>query len=162
MKLISNVVAMSFLLPLLSGCDFFDSKLVTACEAILKERLISPSEYRRIKVSELEGLDLDRTQLEGYLLARQRASRSSGHPTPVDDASIKDDLRSYDDGQLKPILYNASIVYEAFNAYKIPVRYIANCAYLGTNGDSSNVWEYRVTVDEKTSTEWLFSKAKRY
>ncbi|MBB4239907.1 MULTISPECIES: hypothetical protein [Rhizobium] len=158
-----SITAVMFLTALLlNGCDFFDSKLVAACETILKKRLISPPEYKRIKVSELDRLELNRAQLESYLHARQRASMSLGYPTAIDDASIEDDLKSFDNGQLKPVLYNTSIVYEAFNAYEMPVRYIADCTYLSKYGDRSKVWEHRVTVDQKTGTEWLSSNAERY
>lgn len=46
----SNKTASAALLILsaLSGCSFFDSAMLTACEASLKKRLLSPSKYERI------------------------------------------------------------------------------------------------------------------
>ncbi|SCB09264.1 hypothetical protein GA0061100_101461 [Rhizobium hainanense] len=53
-KPIASIMCLVASALLLNSCDLFHSKLVTACETVLKQRLLSSAEYKRIKVSELD------------------------------------------------------------------------------------------------------------
>ncbi|NTG46579.1 hypothetical protein G6M04_04275 [Agrobacterium rhizogenes] len=142
---------------LLNSCDLFHSKLVTACETVLKQRLLSSAEYKRIKVSELDELQLDRKLLESYLVTRQQRSKASGYPLAIDDAWIQTELKAFDNGISRPSFFSASIVYETLNDLQEPVRHLAKCVYVGNKSDSSLKWEVDTTLDGLTGIEWRFS-----
>jgi hypothetical protein len=144
----------------LNSCDLFDSKLVTACETVLKERLPSSSEYKRIKVSELDELELDRKLLESYLVTRQQRSRASGYPLAIDDAWIQTELKAFDSGISRSSFFSASIVYETLNDLQEPVRHAAKCVYVGKRSDAPLSWEVNTSVDGLNELEWSFSKIK--
>lgn len=57
-----------FLTPI-SGCNFTDSQLLIDCETNIKAQLISPSSYKRIKVSDnpiFQGLDIEYEAVNAY------------------------------------------------------------------------------------------------
>ncbi len=143
MKLISNVVAMSFLLPFLSGCDFFDTKIVTACEAALKERLLSPADYKRIEISRFEKV------LNGaeYLASLQDLKLSP--------AIIQRDMRDFDAGKMKPAQINIFIKYDAPNSFGVAIRNSAVCEDISLTGDGSDSSKFSVKINGKTGTEWI-------
>ncbi|OCI95614.1 hypothetical protein A6U86_15725 [Rhizobium sp. AC27/96] len=146
----------------LSSCDLFDSKLVTACETVLKQRLLSSAEYKRVKVSELDELELDRRLLESYLVTKQQRSKASGYPLAMDDAWIQTELKAFDIGISRPSFFSASIVYETLNDLQEPVRHLAKCVYVGNKSDSSLGWEVETAVDGLTALEWSYSNIKSH
>ncbi len=149
MKLISNVVAMSFLLPLLGGCDFFDAKIVSTCEAALKERLLSPADYKRIEISRstkvLNGAE--------YLASLQDLKLSP--------AIIQRDMRDLDAGKVKPAQINIFIKYDAPNSFGVAIRNSAVCEDISLTGDGSDSSRFSVKINGKTGAEWMAESALR-
>jgi len=143
MKLISNVVAMSFVLPLLSGCDFFDANIVTACEAALKPLLLSPAGYKRVEISRSEKI------LSGaeYLASLQDLKLSP--------ASIQREMRDLDAGKVKPVQINIFIKYDAPNSFGVPIRSSVDCEDISLAGDGSGSSKFSVKINGKTGTEWI-------
>ena len=148
MNLLLRANCLLLLLPLLSGCNFFDSKMVTACEEVLKGRLLAPSEYKRIEIKQFEE-PIGRADFEHYF--------ADNDLPPVIQKLRKD---QFDRGELKPLLYLVLISYDAPNAYGTPVRSISRCEYPTMNGDDSGVYKTTVLVDGETSTDWLMKQIK--
>ncbi|WCA60301.1 hypothetical protein G6M16_007230 [Agrobacterium tumefaciens] len=124
-------------------------KLVTVCEDVLKERLRSPSTYKRIEVTDAEDKILSRDE---YLMRM----RDDG----VSSAEMQANLRSFDDGRDKPTIFRRFISYDASNAYGVPVRGTTECEYLSSRGDESSVSKFSVRVNGKTGTEWIIDSIK--
>ncbi|MBB3381801.1 MULTISPECIES: hypothetical protein [unclassified Rhizobium] len=143
MKLISNVAAISLLLPLLSGCDFFDAKIVTICEAALKQRLLSPTDYKRVEISRSEKI------LNGaeYLASLQDLKLSA--------AIIQRDMRDFDAGKVKPVQINIFIKYDTPNSFGVPIRSSVDCEDISLAGDGSGSSKFSVKINGKTETEWI-------
>lgn len=140
---------------LLSGCNDSDSKMVTACETALKERLLAPSLYKRIEIDERK-MPADHESYEARLVKRGQRDPS------FTDEEIKDRLRRFDIGLSKPIVFAVFIKYDSPNTYGTPIRYHAVCGYLDDPEDHSEPTQYKVEVNGKTDNEWSESKEARY
>ncbi|MDL2397463.1 hypothetical protein [Rhizobium mayense] len=160
MKPIASILGLVAAATLLSSCNLFDSKLVTACEKVLKERLLSSSEYKRVKISELDEVELDRAELESYLVTEQQRSRASGYPLAIKDSWIQSELKAFDYGISRPSFFSASIVYETINDLQEPVRHLAKCVYVGEKSAPPLSWEVDTSVDGLNELEWSFSQIK--
>lgn len=132
---------MALLLSLLSGCDLFDAKIVTACESVLKGRLRSPSEYKRIEITRSEEV-IGRAEYKHLF-----GSKGS----PALQAVTMDD---FDSGAAKPMRYILQISYDAPNAYGTPIRGVSRCEYASAFGGDSTVNEFVVSIDGDTEMEW--------
>ncbi|MEY9531178.1 hypothetical protein [Sinorhizobium fredii] len=130
----------------LSGCNFvnsfFDSQLVTACEAALKFRLPSPSGYQRIKISHSDDKMLDRAAYAEHL-----SSYSDDYRT--------EQLRDFDQGEVRPVLFSILISYDAPNAFGTPLRAHSRCEYVDTRGDETKANEILVMIDGQSNGEWV-------
>jgi hypothetical protein len=133
---------LSLLIPILSSCDFFDSKMVTACEQVLKNRLLAPSEHRRIEIQQSEE-PIGRADYQRYF--------TEGSSTIIQEALTKD----FDRGHVKPVMYEILITYDTPNAYGTPIRGISRCQYPTSDGDASRAARFSVIGDGETNTEWL-------
>lgn len=125
----------------LSGCNFFDSELVAACEANLKKRLRSPSEYDRVEINRSE-TKLDRNAFSKHLAA-------------INSTNYVSTMRDFDSGQISPVLFTLLITYDAPNAHGTLIRGIARCEYVNDYGDDSRASEIAVSIDGQTYMEWL-------
>ncbi|WP_037424718.1 hypothetical protein [Sinorhizobium sp. CCBAU 05631] len=149
MAQLSRKVALALLiLPALSGCDFvesfFDSELVTACEAALKFRLPSPSGYKRIKISHSEDMVMDRAGYAEYLSSAFK------------DADYREKLlQDFDRGSVKPVLFSMVISYDAPNAFGTPLRAHSQCEYVDEWGDETKANEILVMIDGQDNADWL-------
>lgn len=134
-------------LSALSGCSFFDSNLVTACEKVLKQRLLSPSGYRRVEVSQLSDKVMTREEYGNYLNKTEK------------DANARTlYMRLFD--ELKPTIFSLIIRYDAPNAYGTLIRGISACDYFDRNGDASTAAYYSVEVDGKSSSDWSHDRVR--
>lgn len=115
--------------------------MVTACEQVLKNRLLAPSEYRRIEIQQSEE-PIGRADYQRYF--------SEGLSAIIQEALMKD----FDRGHVKPVMYEALITYDAPNAYGTLIRGISRCQYPISDGDASRADRLSV-VDGETNTEWL-------
>ncbi len=140
---------------LLSSCNDSDSKMVTACETALKERLLAPSLYRRIEIDERK-MPTNHESYEARLVKRGQRDPS------FTDEEIKDRLRRFDAGLSNPIVFALFIKYDSPNIYGTPIRYHAACGYLDDPEDHSEPKWDNVEVNGKTDNEWSDSKAARY
>ncbi|THK34642.1 hypothetical protein EHS39_29415 [Ensifer sp. MPMI2T] len=141
------VVALSILMAL-SGCSFFNSKIVTVCEETLKERLRSPSGYQRIEITRYEE-KMDRSEYQAYLEANEKLAERREF-----------EMRWFDQGNKEPTLFEIYINYDAPNAYGTLIRGLVSCEYLDDDGDKSNADSYSVKVDGKTKTEWIVEQIR--
>nr|WMC97951.1 hypothetical protein RAR13_04340 [Aminobacter aminovorans] len=62
----------------ITGCSYFDSKLVAACEESLKDRLRSPATYNRVRVEEFS----EEMAIGDWIVDQNR--RSPGGSDPID------------------------------------------------------------------------------
>lgn len=155
MKPITSVISLMTATLLLSGCNDSDSKMVTACETALKERLLAPSLYKRIEIDERK-MPTDHGSYEARLVKRGQRDPS------FTDEEIKDRLRRFDKGLSNPIVFALFIKYDSPNIYGTPIRYHAVCGYLDDPEDHSEPTQYEVEVNGKTVNEWSESKEARY
>lgn len=155
MKPITSVISLMIATLLLSGCNDSDSKMVTACETALKERLLAPSLYKRIEIDETK-MSADHESYEARLVKRGQRDPS------FTDEKIKDRLRRFDKGLSNPVLLAVFIRYDSPNIYGTPIRYHAVCGYLDDPEDYSEPTAYNVEVNGKTDNEWSDSKEARY
>lgn len=146
MSLLLRASYLLSLLPLLSSCGFFDPKMVTACEQVLKARLLAPSEYTRIEIRRSEE-PIDRADFQRNF---------AGNDLPPIIQKMRMD--SFDSGELKPLRYMVLMSYDVPNAYGTPIRGISRCEYPTMNGDDSGADKFSVLVDGLTSTDWLMKR----
>ncbi|AFL51372.1 hypothetical protein ABIE78_002802 [Sinorhizobium fredii] len=146
---LTRVSAAVLILPALSGCNFFDSELVTACEESLKKRLRSPSRYERIEIVRSEA------KMDPQAFAKRVAGR-----TDIPTSYFKSKMQEYDNGQVSPKVFTVIISYDAPNAYGTPIRSVAHCEYISNYGDDSQASEVTVSIDGQTYMEWLIEGMK--
>ncbi|MBB2832310.1 UNVERIFIED_ORG: hypothetical protein GGD51_002439 [Rhizobium esperanzae] len=146
MRLTYRAAVALLVLPALSGCSFFDSNLVTACERVLKERLLSPSGYQRVEI-QLSDKVMTREEYEDYLNKTEK------------DANARTlYMRLFD--ELKPTIFSLIITYDAPNAYGTLIRSMAACDYFDNEGDASTATYYSVEVDGKSSSDWSLDRVR--
>ena len=123
MKLFSNVVIASFLLPLLSSCGAFDPPIATACEENLKPALVVPSSYERNRFIPGER-PATRAELDEELQ----------HPD-LKEIFLKD----FDTGALKPVIYTGILNFNALNKNAERVTTTVTCQYFSIDGTTSQI-----------------------
>lgn len=130
-----------------SGCSFFEGNIVAACEEALQQRLRSPSSYTRIELSQYKRTIKDRADYERLLsFMKDPAARARA-------------LGDFDSGTLQPTEFRLLIVYDAMNAFGVPIRGTAECKWENLHrDDDSKAAFYSVTVDGKTLVEWAQSE----
>ena len=128
----------------LSGCDLMTPKLVTVCEDLLKDRLNSPSSYKRIEVSDGSSKLLTRDEY-----AKQMASDG------LSKTIAEFDLKAFDEGTNKPTVFRYFISYDASNGFGVPLRRTAECEYFSRTGEEGDASKYSTKVNGKTGTDWL-------
>lgn len=139
------VFASTALLPL-AGCDWFGDAFVDACEDVLKERLKSPSSYKRISTFESSQL-LDEREYAEYLTTR-------GESEAVQEWAMKE----FKSGSIKPTNFSILIEYDADNSYGAAIRGYATCTYISDYGrrpEDRKLAKFIVQVDGENSIEWL-------
>ncbi|SCB51876.1 hypothetical protein GA0061101_14339, partial [Rhizobium lusitanum] len=103
-----GLVSVAFLLPAIGGCSSSESKLVTVCEEVLKLRLLAPAGYKRVEIKE-SNEPLNRADYQRYLAGDEYGPLIQG-------ARMKD----FDQGRVKPLMFEVLITYDAPNAYGTP------------------------------------------
>jgi len=141
-----RLVSVAFLLPAIGGCSSSESKLVTVCEEVLKLRLLAPAGYKRIEIKE-SNEPLNRADYKRYLAGDEYGPLIQG-------ARMKD----FDQGRVKPLMFEVLITYDAPNAYGAPIRGTSRCQYPTDNEDTSKADRLYVMVDGKTNAEWLVTQ----
>lgn len=132
---------------LLAGCNPFEEKLIGVCEDLLKERLRSPSAYKRIGVTRTEA---PLTGAEYLAVQRTDPASHAGRLLLEQTAS----------GAIKPTRISIIIEYDAPNAFNAPIRSFAKCEHVSTDG-GRNAGMFDVLVDGKTKLEWLTESLRR-
>ncbi|MFK0163489.1 hypothetical protein [Rhizobium sp. NPDC090279] len=123
MKLFSNVVITSFLLPLLSSCGAFDPPIVTACEENLKPALVVPSSYERNR----------------FIPGERPATRAELDEELRHPDLKKFYLKEFDTGALKPVIYTGILNFSALNSNADRVTTTVTCRYFSTDGRTSQI-----------------------
>jgi hypothetical protein len=136
--------------PLLvgSGCNIFEPKIVKACETVIKERLRSPSGYKRIEVLRSQAA-MNRADYYNYLYATEASS-----------AVRESKNQRFEEGEIKPTMYTVYVTYDAPNAFNAPIRGISICKYVSERGSDADVADFSVEVDGKTQTQYLVDQIK--
>lgn len=131
----------------LASCNPFEAKIISVCEEVLKERLRSPSGYKRIRIS----------QTETPLTGGEYLALQSSPPGPNLTRLI---LEQYEAGQVKPTRLTLLIEYDAPNAFNAPIRGFAKCEHVSIdNGRSASTFDTQ--VDGKTKWQWLTESIRR-
>lgn len=131
------------------------SAFVSDCEAVLKERLRSPSTYKRITVSKLvrdEGSDDDYLDIHSAAdrLEKNESYRRTPQMKEFDDAMIR--MRRA--GKLERL--SIWLEYDAANGFGTPIRGHSECSYYIDKG-TSYLKSRRFSnprIDGKTALEW--------
>jgi hypothetical protein len=144
------ITASAISLSLLSGCNVFDSKLVAACETALKERLKAPSGYKRIKVAEYQR----EISIDQYAQFRYDEEK----PLSQDRIVL---MKKTASGSKMPTVFQAFIDYDAPNSYGTPLRSLAQCEHVSSDG-SNDVDARSVRVNGLNSFEFMLEKKKVY
>lgn len=125
----------------LTGCDLFDSKMVSSCEVALKDRLKAPSTYHRIEVTEAS----EKMSFDDYF--------SENETSPA----TRNQQRRY--AKEPPVRLIVFIKYEAANAFNVPLRSIAECTYASLDGSQPSRPDF-VKINGKSNTEWMVDSVK--
>lgn len=123
MKLFSNIVITSFLLPLLSSCGAFDPPIVTACEENLKPALMVPSSYERNR----------------FIPGEKPATRAELDQELRHPDLKKFYLKEFDTGALKPVIYTGILNFSALNSNADRVTTTVTCRYFSIDGRTSQI-----------------------
>ncbi|SCB51873.1 hypothetical protein [Rhizobium lusitanum] len=110
----------------LSGCNFFDPPLVTACEENLKGVLVKPSSYRRGDFN-ITSIPVTRSELDNYF-----------EGTPLKTLR-KEALERFDDGTERPVRYMLNLQFTADNENAETVTTKLACEYFSFDGKQSSV-----------------------
>lgn len=128
---------------LLSGCNPLESKLISACESVFKERLRSPSGYQRVKVDEY------RTEISGdewLENANARETAIVGANQITADAIVKYGWQ--------PAVYRVFVEHDTPNAFGTPIRGTFMCEFYSYDGTMDDLSERWVQVDGFTHHDW--------
>lgn len=151
----------SLLLPMLllfiSGCKDPKDGLVEACEAVLKDTLVSPAGYKSVSTTHLEG----KATPEEYF-----AHMNFKYPSDDDqssDATIRRLIKKQiEDGTFEVISYKVIMEFDAPNAYGTPIREKVLCTYVGTSPPRGVEDRKDVRIDGKSDFDRLMDTAKRF
>lgn len=130
------------LLFITGACSPSDSKLVSGCEAQIKERLRSPSTYNRISVREYS----EPVPADVYIQEREKLD------TP---RVVEYERGRLADGSIKPTNHIAIIEYDAANVYGTPIRSFSKCEYRTSQPRLDDVMAPLIKVDGATNLERL-------
>jgi hypothetical protein len=139
---------------------FFDSKFLRTCESILKDRLRSPSGYRRIEVrSHDEAVSFDRYRATSV----RDFYHIYGDQAEIDRAirTLDQEIQEMKTQKTTPIEYKLYIEYDAPNGFGTLIRAISDCTYVSRNGSFSSFLEYDVKVDGMDKLEYLSDAIER-
>ncbi|ACF01861.1 hypothetical protein Rpal_3359 [Rhodopseudomonas palustris TIE-1] len=116
-------------------------KMIAACEASLKRRLLDPSSYRRIEAAaEVNEISLDEYfKRSNHAPATQELMRRVGN---------------------KASRVTAILDYNARTAAGLTTRNVVKCTY-ETTGEIGEISEHAVEIDGKSFTSWLVDRASR-
>lgn len=117
--------------------------LLRACEAVLEQRLASPSGYHRIDVA-YSTKRFQRDEFEEYLYAGIYSVKT-----------INSKLAQFDEGTIKPTLFHAVISYDAPNLYGVLIREESDCTYFSEAANPEEASELAVKVDGQTQEDWI-------
>ncbi|MEW6630327.1 MAG: hypothetical protein AB1440_05615 [Pseudomonadota bacterium] len=146
------VAAVATFFVLQSDFNPFDSAMNKACETVIKERLRSPSGYKRIEVVEAEAKPLS---LEDFL-------KYGGYDDGDTMQALYTKIYNSDvANNHTPKMLERYISYDAPNGYGVPIRSTAICQLPSEDGNASNASSLAVIVDGSTSTDWLAEQIRQ-
>ena len=119
-----------------------------ACEEALKDRLRSPSSYKRIEITRD-----DKILTRDEFLVELQATKGGQATLPLR-------LQSFDEGRIKPTLLRAYMEYDAPNAFGVMIRGLSVCEKLTDDGSEANIIPQLVRIDGKTHTRWLLEQVR--
>ncbi|NTA79552.1 hypothetical protein G6L13_03515 [Agrobacterium tumefaciens] len=128
----------------LSGCNLFEPALYRTCEDAFKERLKSPSSYKRISVSS------EKNSADEIAFFLSRDIREEG----------RRDIYRKAWALSKPsfIRHHVTFTYDAKNTFGAELRGRFECEYYSDKETAADAASYDVVVDGKTNLEWLASR----
>jgi hypothetical protein len=129
---------------LLSGCSLFEPALYGACEEAFKERLKSPSSYKRVSaISDNNPAD----EIAFFLSRGIRAEESRDIYRKAWALSKPNFMR-----------HHVSFSYDAKNAFGAELRGRFECEYYSDEETALRATSSNVVVNGKTNLEWLVSR----
>ena len=157
MRYLLTALAVGLLMSAL-GCDQTPQDqrtFLASCEEVIKERLKSPSSYRRINEPEISTSKSAISDDEFEELVMRL-------PAELQQATREERLRG--EAWVEQFNFVTMIEYDAANAYGTPLRRTSICrsgtSYSGTPG-RFDVSSNSVEVDGRTSTGWFVDQAKK-
>ncbi|TGT42615.1 hypothetical protein [Mesorhizobium sp. M8A.F.Ca.ET.165.01.1.1] len=138
------VAAGATVFVLKSDFNPFESAMTKSCESVLKERLRSPSDYKRVEITESQ----QPLTLDEYL---------KDHRVKTEDERVLyTQIYNLDAaGKDPPTMFTLYIKYDAPNAYGTPIRGISECQYASSSSSKSHASDFSVVVDNFTRHQWL-------
>lgn len=138
----------------LSGCNPFESKMVGACEEVLKKRLKSPSSYARIDLRESRR-DVPLDEYKAAELAMVAKVYSNPETAAIERARIDRDIERFQKSKTFPVEFEKTIEYDAANSYGALLRDISRCTYVSDTADESQASTLSVIVDGDSWIDWI-------
>src|ERR1700722_19695195 len=127
---------------LVAGCAKPVDKVVSLCETELKDRLLSPTSYKRADIQTV----VEPIPVEQYI-------HDNPKMMPIEITALRD-------GSMKPpTKYSALIVYDSANAFGTMIRDKAACE-LVSSGEITDIDASFVSVNGETRTERLTNKVR--
>lgn len=139
-----------------AACNPFESKMTTACEEVIKQRLVSPSSYKRIKMwEEQRAVPLDEYEAS-ELAAIQAIAASAPERAQTRKNYLVINLRAMREKGTTPIEFTKLIGYDAANSFGALLRKASRCTFFSESADESQAATYNVVVDGKTEDQWRY------
>jgi hypothetical protein len=117
--------------------------MVFACEVLIKERLKSPSGYKRIATREYkDSTTVDKLIKSGFFNDRI-----------IEGTDVTTLKLLYS----KAVLMTTFIDYDAPNSFGTPVRGLAMCEYVSRPEDTNDIDTMRLKLDGQTSMQYMLN-----
>lgn len=139
---------------LLSGCDLFGDKLLSACEEELKSRLKAPSTYTLIRKDEFTAP----VEISDYRKMLAEGQDKDSPNALLADVRTAESKRAT--GEPGPTRHTLFIEYDADNSFGVPLRGVTECEYISGNGDKGGAGKYSVKINGKDHSQWMDQRIK--
>jgi hypothetical protein len=134
----------------LSGCTpGEDEKFAAICEKDLKDRLVAPSSYKRISIT-----NADQVLSEEAFKAKLIADK-----VPEVWHTIRPQMMK--EGKIKPTNHRIVLAYDSQNAFGTSVRGQSLCELYSEKGDIGSASPIYLTIDGQSNVDFIISRFKK-
>lgn len=135
-------------------------KMTRACEAVVQARLLAPSTYRRVSLSEeVKSIPLDEYRQMKWAEIHQMNLSADGWE--VQDKLLDLDIAAMKQRNFLPQRFREFITYDAANGFGTPIRGVSECDYVSLSGDTAGANDLTVMVDGKNKLDYLDEEMKQ-